>query len=481
LSGLTLGLSNQLPGGITTTYSYNNRMQPLDVKATRNSGTVTLLDLTYNFLQAGGKNNGTVTSLTNNLSTGRSQTFTYDEMNRLKTAQSQANSGADCWGQSFTYDRYGNLHSITVTKCSAPTLSLAINDNNQIANGGFSYDLSGNLTADGFSSYTWTAEDQLAATAGVSYTYDGDHRRVRKSNGTLYWYGRNGEVLAESDLSGAVQAEYIYFNGRRVARRDPVGGNVYYYLTDHIGSARVIANASGAVAEESDFYPFGTERVITDTMNNNIKFAGMERDSESALDHTLYRQYSASLARWLSPDIEHGSPSMPQSLNRYPYVLNDPLRLTDPLGANPDFDPFLVGCFPDPFFGRFFNVGCGWNPLEDPCPPGFEPIYGSPQSDGNGPAIESLQSVLEYSNVRLGPYSPGVLTYELGANGFNVSLTEADFRSLASFNPVLIETLPYLISGGRVLIELLRIATVVVMADILDQLYIECKYTGKPS
>ena len=27
----------------------------------------------------------------------------YDEMNRLKTAYSNANSGNDCWGQSYTY------------------------------------------------------------------------------------------------------------------------------------------------------------------------------------------------------------------------------------------------------------------------------------------------------------------------------------------------------------------------------------------
>jgi RHS repeat-associated protein len=285
-------------------------------------------------------------------------------------------------------------------------------------------------------------------------------------------------VLAESDLSGAIQVEYVYFNGRRIAQRDVAGGNTHYYLTDHIGSARVVTNAAGAIVEESDFYPFGTERVVTDTMNNTIKFAGMERDTESALDHTLYRQYSASLARWLSPDIEQGSPSMPQSLNRYGYVLNDPLRLIDPLGADPDFDPFMVGCFPDPFFGGFFNVGCGWNPLEDPCPPGFEPIYGNPRPDGVGPAIESLQSVLQYSHVRLRPYSPGVLGYELGPNGVSVSMTESDFRSLAAFNPVLVETLPYVISGGRVLIELLRIATVALFADILDHLYIECKYNG---
>lgn len=50
---------------------------------------------------------------TNNSATGRSQTYTYDEMNRLKTALSGATSGSDCWGQEFDYDRYANLNTIT--------------------------------------------------------------------------------------------------------------------------------------------------------------------------------------------------------------------------------------------------------------------------------------------------------------------------------------------------------------------------------
>ncbi len=86
-----------------------------------------------------------------------------------------------------------------------------------------------NLTADGFSTFTWNAEGRMSATAGFTYTYDGDGRRVKKSvgghgqgsagrdpsqqvhnaNGKLYWYGPSGEVLAESDLSGTILYEYI--------------------------------------------------------------------------------------------------------------------------------------------------------------------------------------------------------------------------------------------------------------------------------
>ncbi|MBI3896342.1 MAG: hypothetical protein HY313_10485, partial [Acidobacteria bacterium] len=143
---------------------------------------------------------------------------------------------------------------------SAPTLSLSISTTtNRITNTGFSYDAAGNVLTDGFSSYIWNAEGRMDSTAGYRYVYDGDGRRVAKvtgghgrgstgrnpsqqthnSNEKLYWYGLGGQVLAESDLSGTIISEYIYFSGQRIARRTP-SGTVHYYLSDRLGSARVM-------------------------------------------------------------------------------------------------------------------------------------------------------------------------------------------------------------------------------------------------
>ena len=100
-------------------------------------------------------------------------------------------------------------------------MNLSINpNNNRVLNTGFTYDLAGNVLTDGSLTYTWNAEGRMVTTAGDTYTYDGDNQRVKKSNGKLYWYGLGGEVLAESNLSGTVTAEYIYFGGMRIARRD---------------------------------------------------------------------------------------------------------------------------------------------------------------------------------------------------------------------------------------------------------------------
>jgi hypothetical protein len=51
----------------------------------------------------------------------------------------------------------------------------------------------------------------------VNYTYDGDGTRVKKSNGTLYW---GAGVLAESDLAGTIQREFVMVGAKRLARRD---------------------------------------------------------------------------------------------------------------------------------------------------------------------------------------------------------------------------------------------------------------------
>jgi len=40
-------------------------------------------------------------------------------------------TGGDCWGQSYGYDRYGNLTGIASTQCSSPTMSVTVNAKNQ--------------------------------------------------------------------------------------------------------------------------------------------------------------------------------------------------------------------------------------------------------------------------------------------------------------------------------------------------------------
>lgn len=62
----------------------------------------------------------------------------------------------------------------------------------------------------------------LAFLFRCTYTYDADGNRVEKSNGstgTLYWYMSPG-IVAESNLSGNLTSEYVFFDGERMAHKD---------------------------------------------------------------------------------------------------------------------------------------------------------------------------------------------------------------------------------------------------------------------
>jgi RHS repeat-associated protein len=116
-----------------------------------------------------------------------------------------------------------------------------------------------------------------------------------------------------------------------VARKDG-SGNVFYYFEEPAGRTRTVTNATGVACNEADYYLFGGEQTHGNTCNQNYHFAGMYRDSETGNDATQFRMYESNLGRWMSPDPVAGDVTNPQSLNRYTYVLNNPVNLIDPLG-----------------------------------------------------------------------------------------------------------------------------------------------------
>jgi RHS repeat-associated protein len=145
-----------------------------------------------------------------------------------------------------------------------------------------------------------------------------------------------GQVLAETDGSGNPQQDYIYLNGAMIARSDVTHGHPrldYYYIHDHLGSTRMITNPVGTVCYDADYFPYGSEQATpTNNCAQNYKFTGKERDSESGLDNFGARYNASTMGRFMTPDPLGGSLANPQSLNKYTYVLNNPLRYTDPTG-----------------------------------------------------------------------------------------------------------------------------------------------------
>jgi RHS repeat-associated protein len=144
--------------------------------------------------------------------------------------------------------------------------------------------------------------------------------------------------LDQTDLAGNTNnsnfKESIFFAGKRIASRD-FSNNVYYYFSDHLGTARIVASSSGSVLDDSDFYPFGTERPILSSSGNPYKFTGKERDAESGLDNFGLRYLTSSMGRFMSPDsiANDWELANPQTWNRYAYARNNPLIYVDPDGA----------------------------------------------------------------------------------------------------------------------------------------------------
>jgi RHS repeat-associated protein len=361
LASVILGKTSGF-GGITQTYGFNNRLEATSVNASSSTGSV--LNLAYNYFQLSG-NNGNVASIANALDSTRSQAFTYDPLDRLLTGQTQSSTGSNCWGFNFGPDIIGNLLYETVSKCSAPSLSVSLDGNNHITNAGFSYDAAGNMTADSSYSYTYDGEGRLGTAAGVTYTYDGDDLRVSKSSGTSYWRDLDGDALAESNSSGAMVNEYVFFAGQRVARLQvntpPTQNAIYYYFDDLLGSTRVITDSSGNLCYEADYYPYGGEITpagFSNTCPQNYKFTGYERDAETGLDYAVARYYDSRVGRFTSVDPLDGAPEDTQSWNAYDYVENNPENAVDPSGMDPIFVQFSA------LDSGFDNGGLGWGSFD---------------------------------------------------------------------------------------------------------------------
>jgi RHS repeat-associated protein len=73
-------------------------------------------------------------------------------------------------------------------------------------------------------------------------------------------------------------------------------------------------------------------QTLTTTARVRSRCTGKERDAESGLDYFGARYNSSNMGRFMSPDPLGGNLANPQSLNKYSYVLNNPLTNTDPTG-----------------------------------------------------------------------------------------------------------------------------------------------------
>ena len=163
----------------------------------------------------------------------------------------------------------------------------------------------------------------------VSYFYDAKGTKFR----TTHVIGNNttvtdycGNVVYENGVPKVLLVEDGYVS---------LDDNKYhFYLQDHQGNNRVVADENGNIEEVNDYYPFGGLVASSSESVQPYKYNGKELDRKGGLDWYDYgaRHYDPVLGRFMTVDPMaekyHGwSP--------YVYCLNNPIKYMDPDGRDP--------------------------------------------------------------------------------------------------------------------------------------------------
>jgi RHS repeat-associated protein len=158
-------------------------------------------------------------------------------------------------------------------------------------------------------------------------------RKPSTGETTVFVYDASGKLVSEYSTLVTPQQD----------------AKVSYLTADHLGSPRINTDQNGLVTARHDYQPFGEEIARASYGADTVRkqFTSYERDDETELDFAEARMYSSKLGRFTSVDpkeiafetkiekiIEYVG--TPQNWNRYVYVRNNPLALTDLDGREPN-------------------------------------------------------------------------------------------------------------------------------------------------
>lgn len=159
---------------------------------------------------------------------------------------------------------------------------------------------------------------------------DGDGNRVKKvQNGqTTVYIG----AIYEKNVSTGEVTTYYFAGSQRIAMRKN-GGAPTWFISDQLGSTSLALDSSGneIAGTRQKYYPFGETRSGSSPTDRQFTGQRAETGLGSLYDFNA-RLYSPVLGRFISADTIVPQPADPQSLNRFTYVSNNPLRYTDPSG-----------------------------------------------------------------------------------------------------------------------------------------------------
>ena len=284
--------------------------------------------------------------------------YAYDKAGRL-TGSVRYPAGASTSDnvlteQGITYDRSGNLKTLN-RYGSSGTVTQSLSYTNGQRRDNWSYDNHGNVTYDAQSSLTlaWNVLDMPrtltsgSASTQRAYLADGTLAQVYDGSTTRLYLG--DMVFTRTGTSGTPVLESAGWEGGRLVNGSGTD-KIFYYVTDHLGSVRVVKDGSGTIRQRFDYYPFGatcrswTSSSTTDNSEKRFRFGGKEiagtalteLSGAGASPGAPYldfgaRLYSPRTATWLSVD--------PMAEKYYgigplAYCAGNPVNLVDPTGED---------------------------------------------------------------------------------------------------------------------------------------------------
>lgn len=295
------------------------------------------------------------------------ESFQYDELNRLTQSRLDGTLYGVPYKESTEY-RYDALGNITYksdigdylygnngrTKYNAgPHAVIRAGDR-----GSYRYNKVGNLVEGGGRTIDWSSFNKpVKITKGdssVSFSYGPDHVRYKKiahrkdgSDETTWYFGKSyertekpgGGVTHKYFVQGDDGVAAIFVRHQPADEIDPSADEVRYLHRDALGSVDTITDGLGVVVQRTSYEPFGarrggdwTSKLAGIELYTNRGFTGHEHIDEVGIIHMNGRVYDPELGRFLSADPNVQSVSSSQSYNRYSYVMNNPLKYTDPSG-----------------------------------------------------------------------------------------------------------------------------------------------------